>query len=480
MKPKKETSPRKERSLSCNISHFLQHLKTIRRLKPSTREYYRFYLNGFCKFAGDDFDVTEISPRLVYDFQKLLAEKLKTQSQMNYLKALKTFLKYLAVRKDFVCLNPKNIVIKKAENKIRIKGLKKEIKKPLLPPIPRTPSQRAKQQAWLKRKTIMAKLVREFLEDIEGKRSKRTINNYMADICYFLVYTEIVKPEDINYERVCQWQKHLKERRMKTNTIFNKSCAIRIFLKYLAKRGVKSMVAERVDLPRYSSPIMDFLTDEELQKLLDAPNPNTLGVELRDKAILELMASTGLRVSEVVSLKKRFLNLKEGEATIKGKGGRIRKVFLTETSLAWLKDYIALRPKDGELVFPITTRAVQRCITKYKRRAKIEKKVTPHTLRRYAATHWLKSGLNLFEVKSLLGHNSLASTQRYLFLDDYDLKKAFNRALNNDNQFSFFPSSKPSNKISQKASVQEVGVEAKIRKLENQMDLIIKMLKQSL
>ena len=197
--------------------------------------------------------------------------------------------------------------------------------------------------------------------------------------------------------------------------------ALRAFLKYLAKRGLKTLSPEVIELAKVGERSIDLIASEELVRLLNAPDVSTLS-GLRDKAILETLFSTGLRVSELCSL-PRDLDLASDEFAVRGKGEKIRVVFLSEKAKASIRKYLSNRKDlDNDQMFPVTPRSVQRIIKHYAIKAGISKKVTPHVVRHMFATDLLSNGADLRSVQMLLGHANITTTQIYTHVTDKQLK----------------------------------------------------------
>lgn len=293
-------------------------------------------------------------------------------------------------------------------------------------------------------------LQKEFLEylEIEKGRSLKTIENYNRYVRRFLEFSKIKEPEEITDETVRKFrlwlnrqttQKSCPKQGLGQKTQNYYLIALRVFLKYLARRGVKSLSSERIELAKVGQRELDLITEEELRRLLDAPRGGDLKA-LRDKALLELLFSTGLRVSELCSLdKERVVEAKTGEFSIKGKGGKIRVVFLSDSAKQALKDYLDKRADVEEALFinvgnrvsdnlRLTPRSVERIVKYYAIKAGISKKVTPHVIRHCFATDLLSAGADLRSVQSLLGHSNITTTQIYTHITDKQLRdvhKAF-------------------------------------------------------
>ena len=316
----------------------------------------------------------------------------------------------------------------------------------------------------------LKKYSRDFLEylEIEKNRSEKTIRNYDFYLQRFLHwFGENKKPDKLAAEDVRQyrlWLNRLTDVHgdpLKKNTQNYHLIALRSFLKYLAKRDIQTLVPEKIELMKMPDREVSFLDGDDLERLLSAPfqvaridqnqnaekkgrTPISVLIAFRDKAILELLFSTGLRVSELVSLKKENVNLKKEEFSVRGKGQKTRVVFLSNQSRYWLTKYLALRTDLNPFLFvshdkrtgnqktngtdqPLPSRSVQRTIQKYARAAGITKPVTPHTLRHSYATDLLRNGADIRSVQAMLGHASITTTQIYTHVTDQELKRVFQR-----------------------------------------------------
>ena len=285
----------------------------------------------------------------------------------------------------------------------------------------------------------------EFLEylEIEKNRSQLTIRNYDHYLNCFLEWAMIFSPEDITADLVRKFRLYLNRRKDEKNRSLKKQTqdyyiiALRGFLKYLAKQDIKTLASEKVELGRTQEREVEFLEVEEIKRLLGSVEGKNL-CSLRDRAILELLFSTGLRVSELASLNRDSINLKSGEFSIRGKGGKIRLVFVSDSAKNAIISYINKR-KDVDIALFIhfkegsgktgnkdslrlTPRSIQRIVKKYAIKAGIVKKVTPHTLRHSFATDLLQNGADIRSVQSMLGHSSITTTQIYTHITDRYLK----------------------------------------------------------
>lgn len=292
------------------------------------------------------------------------------------------------------------------------------------------------------------KYIKEFLEylEIERGRSEKTVRNYHFYLRRFAEWANDPNPADIEMEMVRNYRLHLnrniagrEEGQLKKNTQNYHLIALRAFLKYLAKRDVKTMASEKIELAKQGTRHVSFLEAEELKRFLEAPEKDPTIVGSRDKAIIELLFSTGLRVSELASLRIDGINLKLEEFTVLGKGSKHRVVFLSENARRAIKTYIERRRDVSPFLFvrhdrarkftpgahPLTPRSVQRIVDRYAREAGITKRVTPHTLRHTYATDLLRNGADIRSVQSLLGHESITTTQVYTHITDKELKRVY-------------------------------------------------------
>jgi len=343
--------------------------------------------------------------------------------------------------------------------------------------------------------------IRQFLEycEVEKGHSALTIKNYEHYLNRFIEWgreNQIEKPLDITLDKVHKYRLFLNRLNIansnqlpviKNSDITKKNSflkpnnsatlgkntqnyhliALRSFLKYLAKNDIESLVPEKIELADISDREITFLAEDELSLLFSKVDKNGL-IGLRDNAILETLFSTGLRVSELVGLDRDKISIEKGEATVIGKGGKARIVFLSESTKKSISQYLNARPDNDMAVFirhgrkkkeieisikklrddltnedkRLTVRTIQRIIGKYAKKAGIIKKVTPHTLRHSMATDLLSAGADLRSVQTLLGHSSITTTQIYTHVTDKHLKeihRAFhaktmkNNKINNSN-----------------------------------------------
>jgi len=336
----------------------------------------------------------------------------------------------------------------------------------------------------------LQELKRQFLEytEIEKGRSLKTVANYEHYLDVFLEFAKETDPKKITDETIRTFRLWLNRQSTGNNkalglTLSKKTqnyylIALRAFLKYLIRQKVDTLPPERIELAKVNERQIDFISAEELERLLLAPDGSDLGA-LRDRAILELLFSTGLRVSELCSL-SRDLDIRADHFSIRGKGGKVRVVFLSETARMALKTYLDKRKDmedalfvkvggengfqrssnggkdekdngkageksgnddkskkedakkvpssskkttrdDGTDISALTRRSVERIVKHYAIKAGISKKVTPHVIRHSFATDLLSNGADLRSVQALLGHSSISTTQIYTHVTDKHL-----------------------------------------------------------
>lgn len=290
---------------------------------------------------------------------------------------------------------------------------------------------------------------RQFLEymEIERGRAIRTVENYDHYLTVFINQTNIKTPGDITNDVVREFRLWLNRQAggnnratgdtMKKKTQNYYLIALRVFLKYLTKRGITTLPADQIELAKLEQRHIDVISSEELYRLLDAPlKEQDPEKKWRGKAILELLFSTGLRVSELCSL-TRDLDLQRDEFSIRGKGGKIRVVFISEESKTAVREYLKIRKDFSDALFVkvsgekinnngglkgLDRRSIERIVKRYSVIAGITKKVTPHVLRHCFATDLLSNGADLRSVQALLGHANITTTQVYTHVTDRHLQ----------------------------------------------------------
>jgi site-specific recombinase XerD len=290
----------------------------------------------------------------------------------------------------------------------------------------------------------LEQLKREFLEytEIEKGRSLKTVENYDRYLTRFLTFSKARDASDITQETLREYRLWLNRQSAGKNETLKKKTqnyyliALRAFLKYLGKRNIETLSPETIELAKVGERPLDLITRDELLRLLDAPDTSTVQ-GLRDKAILETLFSTGLRISELCSL-SREIDLKSDELSVRGKGEKIRVVFISEEAKSAIKVYLSKRKDLNDALFvqdtannkaqkdanPISPRSIQRILKHYAIKAGISKKVTPHVIRHMFATDLLSNGADLRSVQVLLGHANIATTQIYTHITDKHLRDA--------------------------------------------------------
>ena len=288
-------------------------------------------------------------------------------------------------------------------------------------------------------------LKREFLEYIEitKGRSIKTVENYDHYLSRFLEFSKASDVADVSEEKLREFRLWLNRQpgtngnMMKRKTQNYYLIALRAFLKFLAKRGIKALPPEHIELAKVPERSLDLITATELERLMKAPVGNGLK-ELRDRAIMEMFFSTGLRVSELCAL-GTDLDLSRDELSVRGKGDKVRVVFLSPTAKTSVSAYLKARQDMAEALFVrhstgkkipsrLTPRSIENIIKSCAIKAGITKKVTPHVIRHSFATDLLENGADLRSVQALLGHANIATTQIYTHVTDkhlLDVHKAF-------------------------------------------------------
>lgn len=315
-------------------------------------------------------------------------------------------------------------------------------------------------------------LKQQFLEyiEIEKGRSVKTVETYDRYLTLFINQSKITDPKDITNEKVRDFRiwlnrrpgakaYHLMGEQVSEGGTMTKKTqnyyliALRTFLKFLTKRGITSLPSDNIELAKVGERSIDVISTNELRRLMESPDKEkNLERRARDKAILELLFSTGLRVSELCSL-TNDLDLQMDEFSIRGKGNKVRVVFLSDEAKKAIKDYLSLRKDMSNALFvPVTEndkeesetsksklkeiprgldrRSIERIVKKYATIAGITKKVTPHVIRHCFATDLLSNGADIRSVQAMLGHSNIATTQIYTHVTDKhlrDIHKKFHR-----------------------------------------------------
>ncbi len=292
----------------------------------------------------------------------------------------------------------------------------------------------------------LRELKRQFLEylEIERGRSVKTIENYDRYLEKFFEYAKTDDPTSLTEEMMRTFRLYLNRQPgtkvgnridpMKRKTQNYYLIALRAFLKYIRKRGVVSLSPEVIELAKVPERSLDLITPQELDRLMNAPDKNT-PQGLRDRAILQLLFSTGLRISELTSLSIDDVDLTRDEFSIRGKGDKVRVVFLSDDAKESIDTYLKSRKDMSDALFiqygknakaskdvRLSPRAVQRSLKMSATKAGITRKVSPHVIRHSFATDLLSNGADIRSVQALLGHANIGTTQIYTHVTDKHLR----------------------------------------------------------
>jgi site-specific recombinase XerD len=294
-------------------------------------------------------------------------------------------------------------------------------------------------------------LIAEFLEYLEIQKgfSPLTIREYRHYLRRFHNWltenSSATKPDQINLDLVRRYRLYLAHLRARDGLPLERVTqgyhivALRAFLRYLlVQRDIPTLSPDKVELPKQGSRSVNFLKPEQIERLLNSPKiSNNAG--LRDRTILETLFSTGLRVSELVSLNRDQVDLERKEFGVRGKGNKLRVVFLSDTAAQWIERYLSSRQDNFKPLFirysgkldarnngekmRLTARSIQRIVAKYAKRSGLPIEATPHTLRHSFATDLLISGADIRSVQEMLGHESIRTTQVYTHVTNRHLKE---------------------------------------------------------
>lgn len=295
-----------------------------------------------------------------------------------------------------------------------------------------------------------SELIQDYIEhlEVEGGRSSKTAENYRLYLERFVEFTDDINVANITSEIIRKYRlwlnryKNNNEDDLATITQSYHLIALRGFLNYLSSRDIASLSPEKISLPKISRKQVTFLHYDEVENLLKQIATDT-EPGLRDRAIIELLFSSGLRVSELINLNRDHINTRRREFMVRGKGQKDRPVFISETAAHYVTEYLDFRQDTLPALFlnysrnnttinngdyrRLTARSVQRMISKYARLAGITKHVSPHTLRHSYATDLLMNGADLRSVQSMLGHSNISTTQIYTHVTDEHLRETYER-----------------------------------------------------
>lgn len=291
-----------------------------------------------------------------------------------------------------------------------------------------------------------SELILDYVEslEVEGGRSAKTAENYRLYLERFVEFSEDIKVEKITTETIRRYRLWLNRHKndngeeLATITQGYHLIALRGFLKYLSDRSIPSLSADRIKLPKVSRKQVTFLHYDEVKQLIDAIDLST-DEGLRDRAIIELLFSSGLRVSELVNLDRGHVNTTRREFMVRGKGQKDRPVFVSDGAAEWVEKYLETRLDNLPPLFlsysrnniasrsgdyrRLGARSIQRMVSKYARLAGITKHVSPHTMRHSFATDLLMNGADIRSVQSMLGHSNISTTQVYTHVTDEHLRE---------------------------------------------------------
>lgn len=273
--------------------------------------------------------------------------------------------------------------------------------------------------------------------EIERNASRHTLINYSVDLKSLSEFLKEEPIEKVDYVSLRRYLAHIKELNLSKVSIARKIASIRSFFKFLFREGIiKNNPASSLSTPKRDKHLPKFLDEKEIVILLESPDRES-EAGLRDRAILETLYSTGIRVSELVGLNMDHIDQIGGIIKVYGKGKKERIVPIGERALQAIRDYLKIRKekeKGAKALFfnrsggRLTDRSIRRMINKYITKASIQQKISPHTLRHSFATHMLDHGADLRSVQELLGHANLSSTQIYTHITTERLKSAYEKS----------------------------------------------------
>ena len=296
----------------------------------------------------------------------------------------------------------------------------------------------------------LSEYILDFIEylEVEGGRSSKTAENYRLYLERFVEFTNNIEVDKITTEIIRKYRlwlnryKNDNDDELATITQSYHLIALRGFLGYLSKRDISSLSPNKIELPKTARKQVTFLHFDEIERIADEVDVST-DIGARDLAIIELLFSSGLRVSELVNLNRDHINTKRREFMVRGKGKKDRPIFISEKSANLVDSYLSRRIDNLPPLFlsysrnnvattsgdyrRLTSRSVQRIINKYTKLAGITKHVSPHTMRHSFATDLLINGADIRSVQSMLGHSNISTTQVYTHVTDHHLKEVYEK-----------------------------------------------------
>lgn len=299
--------------------------------------------------------------------------------------------------------------------------------------------------------TYISDLLMDYIEhlEVERGRSSKTAENYRLYLERFVEFSGDITVDNITTEVLRKYRLWLNRyindngESMATITQSYHLIALRGFLGYISKRDIASLSPEKIELPKISRKQVTFLTYDEISRLLDSVPDDGAPQNLRDKALIEMLFSSGLRVSELVNLNRDHINIGRREFMVRGKGQKDRPVFISQRAAEQIKTYLATRSDSLPALFinysrnnttsnsgdyrRLSPRSIQRIIQKYAKIAGITKHVSPHTMRHSYATDLLMNGADIRSVQSMLGHSNISTTQVYTHITDQHLRDVYEK-----------------------------------------------------
>ena len=286
---------------------------------------------------------------------------------------------------------------------------------------------------------MIEKYIEKFIRylEIEKNYSKHTILNYRLDLEDFYKFLGGLELKKVDYLLLRKYLAVLKEKKLGARSIGRRLSALRSFFKFLTRDSyLKTNPILMLSSPKLEKHLPGFLTEEEVSRLIESAGAKNEKGErgLRDRAILETFYSTGLRISEVVSLSTQDIDFISGTIKVFGKGKKERIVPIGDTAIKSIRSYLAKRKKQNAAIFlnkngsRITARGVRGIVGKYIHLTGMRHGISPHTLRHSFATHLLNRGADLRCVQELLGHANLSTTQVYTHITTERLKNVYDKA----------------------------------------------------